>query len=269
MMRFRSLGGAMPTACHHPRALRSNHSASRYGRRAPYPRRKARGFTMIEVMVAVAILAMISTLIFTSFSSLKLSRDGIRRVTERHREGRIALSRVSRELQSSYISKNLPFDLSQAVSQTVFIGEQGSPADRIDFNAFVNRRIDRDSHTSDQAEVSYYGLPRPTGDGEIDLVRRIDNSLDLEPQEGGRVQVLASDIDLFDLRYLDPLTGLWTEQWDSTEAIRQLDRLPMQIHVTLVLNGGARISADEAHDTLAFTTKIGLSQREPIFFGRR
>ena len=226
-----------------------------------------RGFTMIEVMVAVAILAMISTLIFTSFSSLKLSRDGIRRVTDRHREGRIALARVTRELQSAYISKNVPFDISQAVSQTVFIGDQGSPADRVDFNAFVNRRIDRDSHTSDQAEISYYGITRPTGDGEVDLVRRIDNRLDLEPQEGGRVQVLASDIDLFDLRYLDPLTGLWSEQWDTTEAIRQLDRLPLQVHITLVLNGGARISADESHGTLAFTTKVGLSQRQPILSG--
>ena len=230
------------------------------------PRRRFRGFSLIEVLIAIAILAMISTLIYTSFSSLQRSKQGIRRVSDRHREGRMALARISSELQSAYISKHLPIDPNLAVQQTLFAGEPGSPADRLDFNAFVHRRLTRDSHESDQAEISYFGLDDPNKSGVYDLVRRVSPRLDLEPQRGGRVQVLATDIDLFDLAYLDPVTGRWTEHWDSTDGIRQPDRLPLQVKVTLVLNGGKRSASDRSHGTIAFATKVALPMQQPLSF---
>jgi general secretion pathway protein J len=229
-------------------------------------RRRIRGFSLLEVLVAIAVMAMISTLIFTAFSSLKRSKDGVRRVSERYREGRMAMARITRELQSAYLSKHLPIDQSLVVGQTVFQGEPGSPADRIDFAAFVHRRLDRDAHESDQAELSYFSLENPHQPGVFDLVRRSSPRIDDEPKEGGRAQVLASDIDLFDISFLDPLTGLWTERWDSTEALRQLDRLPLQIKVTLILNGGARSDADRAHGTITFATKVSLPIQQALTF---
>jgi general secretion pathway protein J len=197
-----------------------------------------RGFSLLEVLIAVGVMTMISTLIFTAFSSLERSRNGIRRVSERYREGRMALSRISHELEGAYLSKHAPINLNIATNKSVFIGEPGAPADRVDFGAFIYRRMDRDSPTSDQAEVSYFGLVDPKDDSIVDLVRRISPRLDLEPTKGGVGQVLARDIDLFDLKYLDPLVGQWTEEWDSTEALGKLDRLPWQVKITLVLNGG-------------------------------
>ncbi len=225
------------------------------------------GFTLVEVLIAIAILAMISTLLFTSFSSLKRSKDGVRRVSERHREGRMAISRVARELQSAYISRHLPPDINQAVVRTAFIGTQGAPADRIDFNAFVHRRMDRDARESDQAELSYFGMASETERGVFDLVRRTNPKLDHEPEKGGRVQILATDIDLFDLRYLDPLTGLWVEEWDSTESIKQFDRMPLQVRVILILNGGARVSQGRGRDPLTFATKVSIPLLQPLSFG--
>jgi general secretion pathway protein J len=224
------------------------------------------GFSLLEVIVAIAVMTMISTLIFTAFSSLKRSKEGIARVSERYREGRMALARVSRELQSAYLSKHLPIDQSLITGRTVFQGEPGAPADRVDFVAFVHRRLDRDSHESDQAEVSYFGLESPDEPGRIDLVRREAPRIDDKAQEGGRAQVLATDIDLFDLSYLDPLTGLWSERWDSTEALRQADRLPWQVRVTLILNGGARSEQGRAHGTITFATKVSLPMQQPLTF---
>ena len=227
---------------------------------------KRRGFTLLEVLIAVAIMTMISTLIFTAFSSLKRSKEGIRRVSDRYREGRMALARISRELESAYISKHLPINLNIAASKTQFIGERGAPSDRVDFNAFVNRRMDRDIAESDQAEVSYFGMESPNEDGVFDLVRRINPKLDLEPALGGVGQVLARDIDLFQLRYLDPLTGEWVEEWNSTEALGQLDRLPFQVHVTLILNGGGRLTEESSQSTVTFETKVPLPMQAPLTF---
>lgn len=225
-----------------------------------------RGFTLLEVLIAVGILTMIGTLIFTSFSSLLRSKEGVRRISDRYREGRMAMARLSADFQSAYTSKHLPIDLNLAARKTAFVGDPGAPADRVNFNAFVNRRLNRDSHESDQAEVGYFGADDPEKAGVVDLVRRLSPRLDLEPDKGGRVQVLATDIDLFDLAYLDPLTGRWEERWDTTEAIRQLDRLPLQIKITLVLNGGVRPGAERAQGPLTFATKVALPIQGPLTF---
>lgn len=226
----------------------------------------ARGFTLLEVLIAVGVMTMISTLIFTAFSSLERSREGIRRVSERYREGRMALARIGHELQGAYLSKHLPIDINLATTKTQFIGEPGAPADRVDFNAFVNRRMDRDSAQSDQAEVSYFGQENPQDDGITDLIRRINPRLDLEPEKGGTGQVLARDIDLFDLKYLDPMLGDWVEEWDSTQSLGKFERLPWQIKITLVLNGGGRISEDSSQSTVIFDTKVSLPIQGPLTF---
>lgn len=228
--------------------------------------RRARGFTLLEVMIAVFVLTMITTLIFTAFSSLQRSRDGIRRVSDRYREGRLALSRISHELEGAYISKHLPIDVSAATVKTAFIAEPDAPADRISFNAFVNRRMDRDATESDQAEISYFGLEDPKQQGVTDLIRRINPMLDIEPEKGGRGQVLATDIDLFDLKYLDPLLGQWVEDWDTTQALGKQDRLPLQVKVMLVLNGGGKITEDSSQSTVAFEAKVSLSMLTPLTF---
>lgn len=231
--------------------------------------RSARGFSLIEVLIAIAVLAMISGLLMTAFSSLKRSKDGVQRASDRYREGRLAMARITRELESAYTSKHVPIDLSLAVIRTIFKAQQDSPADRVDFNAFVNRRTDRDSRQSDQAEISYYGEENPNKAGEIDLLRRISTRLDLEPSEGGRAEVLATNIDLFDLQFLDPLLGTWIEEWDSSTVVGQLDRLPLQVRVHLVLNGGERFGGDGDRAAIPFVAKVVLPMRTPLQFAGR
>lgn len=229
-------------------------------------RRLASGFTLIEMIVAVAILAMISMLIYSAISGLRNSKQGIQRVNDRYREGRLAMARITRELQSAYLSLQMPLNPQIAVEKTAFIGTQGSPADRVDFNSFSNRRIDRDSHESDQCEISYFGSENPKEQGVTDLVRRIDTTPDLEPTKGGRVEVLATDIDLFNLQYLDPLTGEWVDTWDSTQATGQLNRMPLQVRVRLVLNGGRRSSGSSGRKTIHFMTQVDIPIQHPLTF---
>lgn len=221
--------------------------------------RNARGFTLVELLVAIVVLSMISLLIYNAFASMKRSREGIERVDDRYREGRLAMTRMVRELQSAYISLHAPINSSLLVQKTAFVGTTGTPADRIDFNSFSNRRMDKNSHVSDQCELSYFGSSNPDVSGVTDLARRISTSLDLDPKKGGRVDVLATDIDLFDLQYLDPMTGNWLETWDTTSTVTgQPARLPVQMRITLVLNGGSRQGYDRGQGTIRLVTKVSL-----------
>ena len=222
-------------------------------------RRSTRGFTLVELLVAIVILASISMLIYSAFASMKRSREGLERVQDRYREGRLAMTRMTRELQSAYISLHAPILTSLMVQKTAFIGTTSTPADRLDFDSFSNRRVDRNSHVSDQCELSYFGSSDPERPGVTDLVRRVSTTLDLDPKKGGRVEVLATDIDLFKLTYLDPVTNTWLETWDTTQAVTgQPARLPVQVKIVLVLNGGSRQGEDRGRGTIRLVSKIDL-----------
>jgi general secretion pathway protein J len=227
----------------------------------------ARGFTLVELLVAVVILASISLLIYNAFASMKRSREGVERLQDRYREGRLAMTRMTRELQSAYISLQAPILASLTVQKTAFIGTTGTPADRLDFDSFSNRRIDRDSHVSDQCELSYYGSSDPERSGVTDLVRRFSTTLDLDPKKGGRVELLATDIDLFKLQYLDPVTNTWLDTWDTSQGVTgQPARLPVQVKIVLVLNGGSRQGYDRGQGTIRLVTKVDLPIENALNF---
>jgi general secretion pathway protein J len=229
-----------------------------------YPARY--GLTLVEVMVAIAVLSFVTMIIYGAFAGMKASREGVQRINDRYREARLGLARITRDVQSAYLSAHAPIDPSLRVVETAFIGQQGTPADRLDFNSFAHLRLTADARESDQEEVSYFGSSDPDHSGVTDLARRVSARPDLEPDRGGRVQVLITDIDLFDVEYLDPMTNEWVETWDSRQALEQSDRLPLQIRVILVLNGGRRASSGRARGTIRLVTKIPLAINRPLTF---
>jgi general secretion pathway protein J len=223
-------------------------------------KRHSRGLTLIEIMVAISVLAMVSVLIYGAFDGLARGKKGLGRVNDRYHQGRAALERMARELSSAYVSQHLPLVASQIRRQTAFVGTNSAPADRVDFTSFSHRRLIRDSHECDQNEISYFGSSDPAISGKTDLVRRESATIDTEPRRGGEVSVLVDDIDLFDVRYLEPMTGQWLETWDTTQATGQPNRLPLQIKLTLVLRGGA------AGKNVELMTKVAMPMTTALAF---
>jgi general secretion pathway protein J len=168
--------------------------------------------TMIEVMVAVAVLAMVAVLIHGVIDSLARGKKGEGMRAERVHEGREGMQRIVRDLSSAYLSLHMPTNQALITSKTAFVGRNSSPFDRIDFAAFAHKRTDRDAHESDQAEVGYYASPDPDVPDKMDLVRREQTPLDIDPLKGGIADVVAEDIEEFDLKYLDPLSGQWSRR---------------------------------------------------------
>ncbi len=221
----------------------------------------SRGLTLLEVLVSVTILALIGTLIYGAFDGMSKSRAGITRINDRYHQGRGALTRLSRELQSAFLSMHQPMVAAQSVRATTFVGADSTPFDRLDFNSFSHRRLGKNSHESDQNELSYFASRDPENSDKMDLARREAKTLDLEPQRGGVVAVVAEDIESFDLKYLDPLTGEWVDSWDASQPAAQLGRLPSQIKITLVLKGGI------GDQPLKLVTKTPIAMQLPLAFG--
>lgn len=206
--------------------------------RAMRSRRNSRGLTLLEVIISLSIVALIATLIYGAFDGMAQSKKALSRNNDRYHQGRSALARMAREIQSAFLSLHQPLSPTLLSRKTGFLGHDSGSRDRLDFNSFSHRRLKEGSHESDQNELSYFTGYDPNVSGKLDLLRRESATLDLDFEKGGVVNVLCEDIDSFDVQYLDPVTGEWIDSWDSTQISGQTNRLPLQVKITLVLNGG-------------------------------
>jgi len=223
-------------------------------------RARARGMTLLEVLVAVAVLSLVATLIYGAFDGMSRTRTSISAIDDRYHQGRQAIARMSRELQSAFLSLHQPINLANAVRTTAFVGKNQGSSDRVDFTSFSHRRLLRNSHESDQNELSFFVARNPNDSSRYDLVRREQKDSDLAPTRGGVVNVLAEDVESFELKYLEPMTGEWVETWDSTQAAGQLNRLPLQVKIRLVLKGGP------AGGSIVFETKVPIAMQQALQF---
>lgn len=215
--------------------------------------------TLVEVVVAVAILGMISLLLYGAFDALSRGKKGEAMRAERARQGREAIARIVREMSAAYLSQHQPLSQALLSNRTAFVGET-STYSRVDFTAFAHRRLLRDSPESDQAEIGYYVARDPEHDDKVDLVRREQSPIDYEPKQGGVSAVLVENIESFTIRYLDPISTTWIEQWNTSQVSGQPNRLPFEVHVKLVLKGAGNLQP------LEFETKFMMQITTPLTF---
>lgn len=217
--------------------------------------KRQRGVTLIEMMVAMVILAIVATLMYTGFSQTSRNKKRVEAELERAHEVRKGVERVARELSMAFVSAQANPDQSLEVVKTAFIAKEAGGGSKIDFTSFSHKRLYRDAHESDQNEIGYF-MGRDPDDSSIKvLARREQNRIDDDPEKGGRTQILIRDITGFELAFLEPMTGEWVTTWDSTQAAMQLNRLPTQVRIKVTIPGGRAMSST---DDLAFTTRAEL-----------
>lgn len=217
--------------------------------------------TLIEVVVAIGVLAMVAVLIHGVMDSMSRGKKGEGMRADRAHQGREAMQRIVRDLSSAYLSTHVPAAQALVTEKTAFVGRSSTQFDRVDFTAFAHKRTERDSHESDQAEVGYFVLKDPDVPDKMDLVRREQTPIDLDPLKGGVVDVVAENVQEFDLRYLDPMTGQWVETWDSMQVTGQPNRLPLAVSIRVVLTGVG------SGPPYAYATKTFLPIQQPLSFG--
>jgi len=217
--------------------------------------------TLIEVVVAVGVLAMVAVLVHGVIDSLARGKKAEAMRADRAHQGREAIERIIRDLSSAYLSLHVPAVPALVTGKTAFVGRSSMPYDRVDFTSFAHRRTERDARESDQAEVGYFVVADPNVPDKMDLVRREQTPIDTDPLKGGIVDAVAEDVSEFHVRYLDPTTGQWVDSWDSTQISGQPNRLPLEISVRLVLKG----VGDGA--PYPYTAKAFLQIPQPLSFG--
>jgi prepilin-type N-terminal cleavage/methylation domain-containing protein len=153
------------------------------------------GFTLIEVLVAVGILAIFASVIYSSFfGTMRIIRE-TEELTDSFQPARLILDRITRDLKGAVHILNDPRYIFSGIDSY-----DGDPNhDRLDFTTNANVIIDGDTPQSDLAEISYYIDRNHTSNGY--LVRRANIYPNKEPDKGGELKIIAENITGLNFKY--------------------------------------------------------------------
>ena len=220
-------------------------------------RRGSRGLTLIEVSLAVAILAMMATITWGGISRSFDAYDTVTDVDRRYHEIRVAMNRMARELSMAFLTSDRRHRGPEGrVWQTIFKADRSASFYRIDFTSLSHDILRQDAKESDQCEIAYYGDSDPDVPGQMNLMRREDPRLDREPEEGGRSYVLAENVTKFQLRFYDERRQDWIDTWDNLKA-DFAGRLPSVVEIRL-------FTEDEDGNELEFVTKTRINMTREL-----
>ena len=211
-----------------------------------------RGMTLLEVMVAMGILAGIAAMTWVSLAGVLDARDTLELQDDVQQSARVAMDRITRELELAWLT-----DKTQAVNtyRTLFVAEDSEPLDRVWFTALSHHRLYRDSRECDQTEVTLWTENDPENPGSSVLLHREAPRIDHEPDKDGAILPLAYGVERFDLAFLDGTNGEWREEWDTT-GIETPNRLPRAVRVVLVLLGPDPTDPEEQKEYTYSTTVL-------------
>ena len=197
--------------------------------------RRQAGFTLIEVMVASAILIVMMVLSWTTISSTSRARQTFERFEERNHELRMGLGRVVADLESAYLSKNE--DTLAVHPRTLFVSKAGNKVPDIKFSSLGHRVLWADANESEQTLIQYMIHEDRERPSTFDWIRREQRRTSTKPleEEPADYDILVKDIQNVKFEFWNWKNLEWQDTWDTTQSDGQKGWLPNRVRITLVV----------------------------------
>jgi general secretion pathway protein J len=202
--------------------------------------RNQTGMTLIEVLIAMAMLSFMLVMAWSTTSSVSEAQKYFEDVQERNHEIRVALNRMARDISSAYISGNE--DTSLDNRRTLFRGKEDRPVDELRFSSLGHVSLWANANESEQALISYHAVRDRDDGSRTNLVRRESRRLSNEPWESqpAEADLLLRNVERVAFEYFDPRDNEWQDGWDSTQTDAEGDRLPERVRITVTVRLGER-----------------------------
>ncbi len=222
-------------------------------------RRAQAGLTLIEVMIATAVLVIMMSLAWRTIANTSESRRTFEKYQQRNHELRMALGRIVADFEHAYLSKNE--DQTASYPRTMFIAKSSSRLPEIRFSTLGHRVLWADANESEQTVISYVSRNDPDRAGVVDWVRREQRRPSNEPFEDlpAEYDVIVRDIVSAKLEYFNWKTTEWQDTWDTTQSDGQKGMLPSRVRITLV-------TKDLNDQEYKVTTQARVVMQEPLNF---
>lgn len=196
----------------------------------------ANGFTLLEVLLAMAIFAVVTTVIYVSFSTAGRNIEQAEALRDETDLARALITRLSTDIVNAYLkgNVNVVFHSSKEELNTE-VGQTGEKIrhDSIYLTTLTNWRK-LDSKETELWEVGYFFKEKPEGNG-YTLFRREKRELskDVPAGEGGDEYEITDRVESLRFSFSDN-GSTWTDAgWDKS-----LNKLPKTVEIALTLDTG-------------------------------
>lgn len=212
------------------------------------PRTRSRsGFTLVEVMVTLLIVAMIMLTVTEMLTGARTTRDSIHNIEEQQRAGPAILQAIENDLRALFMHDRDARDAIRITNRIL----SGFDADSIDFVASTDSLLPYREHDgqvfrrADVNEVGYRLRANPASEDFLELYRREDFGIDDEPFDGGRYAFLHDRVKGFDIRIFeeDGVEAEPVESWGTS--LDEFSGLPLRIEIELTLELAPRLLREQ------------------------
>ena len=243
--------------------IRKQKFAFRYRHRFPVLKRlNTSAFTLLEIMIAIFIFAIIVTTIFGSFNYLYSNPESLKHDLKNYEMAQNCFNRIIADLESLNITPELfykPPDMDSDPDPYRVQGD-GYPANepglgRLRFASMAHLPLGEDTREG-VAEITYY-LQESDDENTGYLLRRADQLYPYDPfEEKSSDPLLCEGVKTLTFTYIDEEKEEH-EQWDSEDDSYKY-ATPRIIHIQLVLQTSTTNAEDEEDNGLLFETQVKL-----------
>ncbi|MCK6446986.1 MAG: type II secretion system protein GspJ [Planctomycetes bacterium] len=206
------------------------------------------GFTLVEVLVVLLIMAGMMLAMLQILNAARTSRDTVHNIQETQLAGPAILDLVERDLRAIYFYGRPKDEILRVKNRVVY----GLDADSLDFVAATQSLTpvlitQQDRYVrADYNEVGYVLRPSPTDDNFLELYRRESLGVDEEPFDEGQYTFLHDRVKHFDVKLFDE-DGPDAEPLETWCAVKGDENtgLPKRIEIELTLELEPRIMREQ------------------------
>ena len=234
----RESGVARPAPVRGPRNLFGS-------RRSSYVRRPARAFTLLELMLAMAIFSLVMAAIYSSWMLiLRATRTGEAAAAQAQRR-RVAVRTIESALTcvQSY----------QASQQYYTFIVQNGDEPLLSFTARLPDDFPRNGRFGDfnMRRVTFTVEPGPAMEKDL-VLRQNPILMDMDKDEQEHPLVLARNVKSFATECWDPTQKDWSDKWDNT------NQIPTMVRFTLALGGNTLNNFGDTSPILSVTRVVAI-----------
>lgn len=210
-------------------------------------RRRRKGFTLIEVLLTITIMALMLVAISEMLTAARTTRDSIQNVQETQLAGPAILDLIERDLRG-LLTLNLPRTSELRLTDRVVLGYDADSLDFVTTSDNVHWTEDGDRLVrADWCEVGYRLRPNPDNDDFLELYRREQFGVDTEPFDGGVYTFLHDRVKSFDVRAFveDGEEAEPLEDWNHDPGDPETQGLPARLEITMTLEIAPRLIREQ------------------------